>query len=159
DSTESTPAQPIVFVVDDDLSVRESLHGLVRRAGWQSESFATSLEFLSRPRPSGPSCLVLEVVLPGLDGLELQRRLLDRKEMPIVFITAHANVPTTVKAMRAGAVEFLTKPLRHDVVLQAIHGALELSRLTLRVDAEMGSLRSRYASLTPREREVMKWVA
>src|SRR5262249_23457478 len=97
--------------------------------------------------------------LPGLDGLELQRRLMDRKEMPIVFITAHANVPTTVKAMRAGAVEFLTKPLRHDVVLQAIHGALELSRLTLRVDAEMGSLRSRYASLTPREREVMKWVA
>jgi FixJ family two-component response regulator len=149
---------PMVFVVDDDVSVRESLQLLIRGAGWKVEAFATAHEFLSQPRTNVPCCLILDVVLPELDGLELQQRLIDRKVMPIVFITGLVDVAVTVQAIRAGAVEFLTKPLSHDAVLQAIQNALELSRLALRVDSEMCALKSRYATLTPREREVMKLV-
>ena len=149
----------IVFVVDDDVSVRESLELLIKSAGWQPELFASAQEFLSRPRATVPCCLVLDVTLPGLDGLELQKQLADRNEMPIVFITGHGDVPMTVQAMKAGAVEFLTKPLKHDVLVKAIHGAIERSRATLRLESEMRALRNRYKSLTPREREVMALVA
>src|ERR1700746_3475838 len=119
---------PIVFVVDDDVSVRESLELLIRAAGWQPETFASALEFQSRPRSTVPWCLVLDVTLPGLSGLELQPQLAARTEMPIIFITGHGDVPMTVQAMKAGAVEFLTKPFTNDVVLDAIAGAIERSR-------------------------------
>jgi FixJ family two-component response regulator len=145
----------IVFVVDDDVSVRESLELLIRAAGWHSETFASAQEFLSRPRTLVPSCLVLDVSLPGLNGLELQQELAERTDMPIIFITGHGSVPITVQAMKAGAVEFLTKPFRDDVLLEAIRGAIERSSAALRADSEMRALRDRYASLTPREREVM----
>ena len=148
----------IVFVVDDDVSVRESLELLIKRAGWQPELFASAPEFLSRPRAAVPSCLVLDVTLPGLDGLELQRQLADRYDVPIVFITGHADVPMSVQAMKAGAVEFLTKPFKDDVLLQAIQGAIERSRVALRLDSEMHALRNCYESLTPRERQVMALV-
>ena len=147
----------VVFVVDDDVSVRESLELLIRTAGWRPEAFASAQEFLSRPRPSVPCCLVLDVRLPGLDGLELQRRL-NRPEMPVIFITGHGDVPMTVQAMKAGAVEFLTKPFKDDVLLEAIRDALERSRATIRVESELQALRSCYASLTAREREVMALV-
>ena len=146
---------PIVFVVDDDISVRDSLELLIRTAGWQSETFASAQEFLSRPRAAVPCCLVLDVTLPGRDGLELQRQLADRTEMPIIFITGHGDVPMSVRAMKAGAVEFLTKPIKDDVLLDAIRGAIERSRSALRLDSEMRALRNCYDSLTPREREVM----
>jgi FixJ family two-component response regulator len=145
----------IVFVVDDDMSVRESLESLIRNAGWLAELFASGQEFLARPRLTVPCCLLLDVSLPGLSGLELQRQIAERTEMPIIFITGHGDVPMTVQAMKAGAVEFLTKPLRRDVLLNAIRGALERSRAALRVDAEMQAIKSCYQSLTPREREVM----
>jgi FixJ family two-component response regulator len=145
----------IVFVVDDDVSVRESLELLIRAAGWQAETFTSAQEFLARPRASIPCCLVLDVTLPGLNGLELQQQLVDRTDMPIIFITGHGDVPMSVKAMKAGAVEFLTKPFRDDVLLDAIRGAIERSRAALRQDSEMQVLRSCYASLTSREREVM----
>jgi FixJ family two-component response regulator len=145
----------IVFVVDDDVSVRESLELLIRAAGWQAETFTSAQEFLARPRATIPCCLVLDVTLPGLNGLELQQQLVDRSDMPIIFITGHGDVPMSVKAMKAGAVEFLTKPFRDDVLLDAIRGAIERSRAALRQDSEMQVLRSCYASLTPREREVM----
>ena len=148
----------IVFVVDDDVSVRESLELLIRAAGWQPETFATALEFLSRPRPTVPCCLVLDVTLPGLSGLELQQRLVERTDMPIIFITGHGDVPMTVQAMKAGAVEFLTKPFTSDVLLDAIHGAIERSRTAVHQESEMQVLRRAYASLTPREREVMACV-
>ena len=148
----------IVFVVDDDVSVRESLELLVKSAGWQSEVFASAQEFLSRPRTAVPSCLVLDVTLPGLDGLELQRRLADRNDVPIVFITGHGDVPMSVQAMKAGAVEFLTKPFKDDVLLLAIHGAIERSRVALRLESEMRALRNCHESLTPRERQVMALV-
>ena len=151
-------ATPIVYVVDDDVSVRESLELLIKHAGWKPESCASAQEFLSRPRVAVPSCLVLDVSLPGLNGLELQQRLADRTDLPIIFITGYGDVPMTVRAMKAGAVEFLTKPFRDDVLLSAIRGAIDRSRAALRRDAERRALRKCYASLTPREREVMALV-
>jgi len=149
---------PIVFVVDDDISVRESLEGLIGTAGWRSETFASAQEFLSRSRATVPSCLVLDVTLPGLDGLELQKRLGDRTDLPIVFITGHGDIPMSVRAMKAGAVEFLTKPFKDDALLDAISAAIERSRAALRQDSETRALRECYASLTAREREVMALV-
>ena len=151
-------AAPIVFVVDDDISVRESLELLLKHAGWQFETFASAHDFLSRPLAAGPCCLVLDVTLPGLNGLELQQRLAERTDMPIIFITGYGDVPMTVRAMKAGAVEFLTKPFNDDVLLDAIRHALELSRAALRQESDLQTLRTRYASLTPREREVMALV-
>ena len=148
----------VVFVVDDDVSVRESLELLIKSAGWRPETFVSAQEFLSRPRLTVPCCLVLDVSLPGLSGLDLQKQLADRTDMPIVFITGHGDVPMTVEAMKAGAVEFLTKPFNDDVLLNAIRGAIERSRDALRLDAEMQGLRNCYQSLTPREREVMALV-
>jgi FixJ family two-component response regulator len=153
-----TDVTSTVFVVDDDVSVRESLELLIRAAGWQPETFATAQDFLSRPRPSVPCCLVLDVALPGLSGLELQQRLAERTDMPIIFITGYGDVPMTVQAMKAGAVEFLTKPFTNDVLLGAIGSAIERSRTVLRDESDMRVLRAAYASLTPREREVMAWV-
>lgn len=153
------PAAPIVFVVDDDVSVRESLELMIRSEGWRPEIFESARDFLSRPPEETPSCLLLDIELPGLDGLELQERIAaDRSEMPIIFITGHADVPKTVRAMKAGAVEFLTKPLADDVLLQAIRRALERSREALGEAAELKVLRGRYASLTRSEREVMRRV-
>jgi FixJ family two-component response regulator len=148
----------MVFVVDDDVSVRESLELLIRTAGWWPETFASAQEFLSRPRPSVPSCLVLDVTLPGLNGLELQKQLAERTDMPIIFITGHGDVPMTVQAMKAGAVEFLTKPFNDDVLLNAVRGAIERSRTALQHEAQMRRLRNSYESLTPRERDVMSLV-
>ncbi|MGE5837222.1 MAG: response regulator transcription factor [Acidobacteriota bacterium] len=148
----------IVFVVDDDVSVRDSLELLIRTAGWQPEIFASAQEFLARPRPTVPCCLVLDVTLPGLSGLELQAQLAGRTEMPIIFISGHGDVPMTVQAMKAGAIEFLTKPFKDQVLLGAISGALERSRAALRKEAEMRGLRDSYSSLTPREQQVMSLV-
>jgi FixJ family two-component response regulator len=148
----------IVFVVDDDVSVRESLELLIKAAGWQPETFASAQAFLARPRPTVPCCLVLDVTLPGLSGLELQQRLVERRDMPIIFITGHGDVPMSVQAMKAGAVEFLTKPFTNDVLLDAIGGAIKRSRTAVRQEAELRVLWSAYASLTPREREVMALV-
>jgi FixJ family two-component response regulator len=147
--------RPIVFVVDDDISVRESLDLLLQTAGWRAEVFASAQDFLSHRRVTVQCCLVLDVTLPGLNGLELQQQLADRTDMPIIFITGHGDVPMSVRAMKAGAVEFLTKPFKDDVLLDAIRGAIERSRAALRLESEMQSLRTCYASLTPREREVM----
>jgi FixJ family two-component response regulator len=150
---------PIVFVVDDDVSVRESLEALIRWAGWQPETFASAQEFLSRPRVLAPSCLVLDVSLPGLNGLDLQKRVAaDRTDMPIIFITGYGDVPMTVQAMKAGAVEFLTKPFGDDVLLSAIRNAIERSQTALAHEAEIRSLCDCYASLSRREREVMTLV-
>lgn len=146
----------LVFVVDDDVSVRESLEALIRHAGWEPETFESAQEFLARPRALIPSCLVLDITLPGLNGLELQRLVAtDRSDMPIIFITGHGDVPTTVQAMKGGAIEFLTKPFSDDALLSAIQGAIERSEATLRARAEIEALEKRYASLSPREREVM----
>src|SRR6266487_4298371 len=151
---------PIVFVVDDDISVRESLELLIRNAGWQPELLATAQEFLARPRVLGPSCLVLDVTLPGLNGLELQARIAsERTDMPIIFITGHGDIPMSVQAMKAGAIEFLTKPFGDDVLLSAIRNGIECSQATLGREAEIRALRDGYASLTPRERQVMTLVA
>ena len=150
---------PIVFIVDDDVSVRESLELLVHCAGWQAESFASAQAFLDYPRVHVPNCLVLDVSLPGLNGLDLQRIVADeRTDMPIIFITGYGDVPMTVQAMKAGAIEFLTKPFQDDVLLTAIRAALERSRVALGVEAEMRVLRDRYASLSQRERQVMALV-
>src|SRR5213078_2312860 len=148
----------IVFVVDDDVSVRESLELLIRAAGWQPETFASAQTFLSHPRPTVPCCLVLDVTLPGLSGLELQQQLAGRTDMPIIFITGHGDVPMTVQAMKAGAVEFLTKPFGDDVLLTAVRNAIERSRSALSREAELRGLREAYASLSRREREVMALV-
>lgn len=151
---------PIVFVVDDDVSVRESLELLIRCEGWQPETFASAQEFLDYPRVHIPNCLVLDVSLPGLTGLDLQRLVAgERTDMPIIFITGYGDVPMTVQAMKAGAVEFLTKPFSDDVLLTAIRAALERSRVALGLEAEMRVLRDRYASLSQRERQVMLLVA
>jgi FixJ family two-component response regulator len=153
-------APPIVFVVDDDVSVRESLEALLRCEGWQPETYASASEFLARPRVQTPSCLILDVSLPGLNGLDLQKRVAaERTEMPIIFITGHGDVPMTVRAMKAGAQEFLTKPFSDDVLLAAIRQALERSRIALGREMEMQGLKDRYASLTGRERQVMALVA
>jgi FixJ family two-component response regulator len=150
---------PIVFVVDDDISVRESLELLLRCEGWEPETFASAQEFLTRPRPLVPSCLVLDVSLPGLNGLDLQKRLaLERPDMPIMFITGHGDVPTSVRAMKAGAVEFLTKPFKDNLLVDAIRKSLDRSRLALAREREMRILWNRHASLTRREREVMTLV-
>ena len=147
---------PVVFVVDDDVSVRESLELLIRCEGWQPKTFASAQEFLDYPRVLTPNCLVLDVSLPGLNGLELQSLVTGkRSDMPIIFITGHGDVPMTVQAMKAGAVEFLTKPFNDDVLLAAIRAALERSRVALGLEAEMRGLRDRYASLSQRERQVM----
>ena len=147
---------PIVFIVDDDVSVRESLELLIRCEGWRPETFASAQEFLDYPRVLVPNCLVLDVSLPGLNGLDLQGLVAgERTDMPIIFITGHGNVPMTVQAMKAGAVEFLTKPFNDDVLLTAIRAALERSQVALSLEAEMRVLRERYASLSQRERQVM----
>src|SRR4030088_1565434 len=152
-------ATPIVFVVDDDVSVRKSLELLIDSAGWQPETFASAQEFLSRPRVLAPSCLVLDVALPDLNGLELQKRVaVDRIEMPIIFISGYGDVPMTVQAMKAGAVEFLTKPFGDDVLLSAIRHAIERRQTVLGNEAEIQALRDCYESLTRREREVMALV-
>ena len=150
---------PIVFVVDDDISVRESLELLIRCAGWQPETFSSGQEFLTRPRTLVPSCLVLDFSLPGLNGLELQKLIaVERTDMPIIFITGYRDVPMTVQAMKAGAVEFLTKPFSDDALLSAIRAALEHSRVALSRGAEMRVIQDRYASLSCRERQVMALV-
>ena len=149
---------PVVFVVDDDLRVRESLESLLQTAGWQPVSFGSAKEFLAHPRTLAPSCLVLDVTLPDLSGLELQRLLANRTELPIIFITGLLDVPTTVRAMKAGAIEFLTKPFSDEVLFIAVERALEYSRTTLSEEAETQVLRARYASLSPRESEVMALV-
>jgi FixJ family two-component response regulator len=147
---------PIVFVVDDDVSVRESLELLIRHAGWRAETFAFAQEFLARPRVVAPSCLILDISLPDLNGLDLQKRIApDRIDMPIIFITGYGDVPMTVQAMKAGAVEFLTKPFGEEVLLSAIRHAIERSRTSLDHEADSKTLRNCYASLTNREREVM----
>jgi FixJ family two-component response regulator len=156
--SESQP-RPIVFIVDDDVSVRESLELLIQDAGWQPETFASATSFLRRPRAQVPSCLLLDVSLPDLNGLELQQRIAeDRADMPIIFITGHGDVPMTVRAMKAGAVEFLTKPLDDDALLGAISHALDQSRAALGHAAGIREIRERYESLSRREREVMALV-
>ena len=153
------PVRPIVFVVDDDVSVRESLELLIGTAGWHPELFASAQAFLDHPPASVPNCLVLDISLPGLNGLELQKRVTaERSEMPIIFITGHGDVPKTVQAMKAGAIEFLTKPFADDVLLGAIRQALERSRISLGQAAEIFALKECYSSLTQREQQVMKLV-
>ena len=147
--------KPTVFVVDDDVSVRESLKLLIESAGWQSETFASGQEFLARPRVPVPSCLVLDVVLPDLNGCDLQKLMADRADMPIIFITGHSDVPTTVRAMKAGAVDFFTKPFVNDVLLSAIRNAINRSCAALGDAEHMRTLRDSYALLSRREREVM----
>jgi len=154
-----TTAKPIVFVVDDDVWLRESLETLIKDEGWQPETFASAQEFLDYPPTFSPSCLVLDICLPGLNGLELQKRVaVERTDMPIIFITGHGDIPMSVGAMKAGAVEFLTKPFNDTVLLAAIRQALERSRKALSQEEERHELRDRYASLTPRERDVMTLV-
>ncbi|MBP0595037.1 response regulator transcription factor [Paraburkholderia sp. LEh10] len=155
----SAHVTPVVFVVDDDVSVRESLQAMIRFAGLSAETYACAHDFLGRPRTMVPNCLVLDVSLPDLSGLDLQNLIAsERTDMPIIFITGYGNVPTTVRAMKAGAVEFLTKPFDAQVLLEAIRHAIERSRATLVEEVRMQSLRDRYASLSPREREVMALV-
>ena len=150
---------PIVFIVDDDISVRESLELLIQNEGCQAETFASAQEFLDHPRVALPSCLILDVSLPGLNGLELQQRVAaERTDMPIIFITGHGDIPMTVRAMKAGAIEFLTKPFSDEALLNAIRQALQRSRLALSHEAEIRQLRNYYALLTPRERQVMALV-
>src|ERR1700694_4188354 len=151
-----TPAgAPTVFVIDDDAAVRASIQGLLKSVGLRSETFGTAQEFLRSKRPDGPSCLVLDVRLPGVNGLDFQRELAAAGiRIPIIFITGHGDIPMTVKAMKSGAVEFLTKPFRHQDLLDAIHQALDRDRITLKRESDLADLRRRYGSLTPREREV-----
>jgi FixJ family two-component response regulator len=154
-----SPDTPIVFVVDDDISVRESLEILICCAGWRSEVFATAKEFLARPRVFVPSCLVLDVSLPDLNGLDLQKRIAtDRIDMPIIFITGHGDVPMTVRAMKEGAVDFLTKPFDDEVLLGAIRNSIARSNIALIQEVKVRALRAGYASLSTREREVMELV-
>ena len=151
-----TPAAATVFVVDDDAFVRAAIQGMLKSVGLRSEIFATPQEFLRCKRPDGPSCLVLDVRLPGVNGLEFQRELAGAGvHIPIIFITGHGDIPMTVKAMKSGAVEFLTKPFRDQDLLDAIHQALDRDRVTREQQGELTGLRKRYDSLTPREREVM----
>jgi FixJ family two-component response regulator len=151
--------KPIVFVVDDDISVRESLELLIRFAGWQPETFASAGAFLEHPRTTMPNCLVLDISLPDLNGLELQKLIAsERTDMPIIFITGHGDVPITVQAMKGGAVEFLTKPFDDEVLLNAIRHAIRRSAAVLDDQAEVTALRSNYESLTPREQDVLRLV-
>ena len=149
---------PTVLIIDGDISVRESLTLLVRTAGWVPEGFASAEEFLSRPRATVPCCLILDLALPALGGLELQKRLAGRPDMPIIFITGHKDVPMTVQAMKAGAVEVLTKPVNDLGLSDAIRAAIDRSRAALRHDSEMRMLANCYSSLTLRERDVMTLV-
>jgi FixJ family two-component response regulator len=152
-------AASIVFVVDDDISVRESLELLIRSEGWQPETFSSAQDFLVRSRTPVPSCLLLDISMPGLNGLELQQRLaVEHPDVPIIFITGYGDVPKTVQAMKAGAVEFLTKPFKDDVLLSAVRQALERSRVALGRQEEIKELWDRYSSLSAREREVMALV-
>jgi len=152
-------ATPVVFVVDDDISVRESLELLIRFAGWQPQTFASAQEFLARERPAVASCLVLDVSLPDLNGLDLQERVsLDQDCLPIIFITGYGDVPMTVRAMKAGAVEFLTKPFDDEALLNAIRHAIQRSGAALSHQAELRTIRECYALLSGREREVMALV-
>src|SRR5580658_1729518 len=155
-----TESPSIVLVVDDDISVRESLELLLRHEGLQVETFVSAQDFLGRPPVTVPSCLVLDVSLPGLNGLDLQKRIaVERHEMPIIFITGHGNIPITVQAMKAGAVEFLTKPFRDEILLNAVRHALVRSKALLDRSAEILALKTRYSCLSAREREVMTLVA
>jgi FixJ family two-component response regulator len=155
----TTAAAPMVFVIDDDDLVRAAIQGMLKSVGLRSETFATAPEFLRRKRPDGPSCLVLDVRLPGVNGLDFQHQLVDAGiRIPIIFITGHGDIPMTVKAMKSGAVEFLTKPFRDQDLLDAIHLALERDRATRQQQSELTELRNRYDSLTAREREVMSLV-
>ncbi|HTS05498.1 MAG TPA: response regulator [Candidatus Eisenbacteria bacterium] len=150
---------PIVFIVDDDVSVRESLELLVRNENWKPETFSSAQEFLKHPRTPIPSCLVLDLSLPDLNGLELQKQLVvEHIDMPIIFITAHGDIPKSVQAMKAGALEFLTKPLDNETLVGAVRKALERSSLMIAQEVEMRELRDRYAALTPREQQVMALV-
>ena len=157
-SSATPQAAPTVFVVDDDISVRESLELLIGFAGWRPETFASAREFLARPRAFTPSCLVLDVSLPDLSGLDVQELVADRVDMPVIFITGHGDIPTTVRAMKAGAVEFLTKPFDDEVLLGAIRHAIERSAEALGQEAELQARRDCYESLTLRERQVMALV-
>jgi len=148
-----------VFVVDDDISIRESLEALLRKAGWCVETFVSAQDFLARPPVSVPNCLVLDVALPGLNGLDLQKRVVvERPGMPIIFLTGHGDIPMTVQAMKAGAVEFLTKPFKGEVLLQSVRNAVERSKALLGREEEIQTLKARYADLTSRERDVMALV-
>jgi FixJ family two-component response regulator len=152
----TTPGAPTVFVVDDDAAVRASIQGLLKSVGLRSACFGTALEFLQSQRPDAPSCLVLDVRLPGVNGLDFQHELADAGiRIPVIFITGHGDIPMTVKAMKSGAVEFLTKPFRHQDLLDAIHQALDRDRVMRQQESELAELRQRYRSLTAREREVM----
>jgi FixJ family two-component response regulator len=150
--------RPIVYVIDDDVSVRESLELLIQTAGWQPETYASAQAFLSRPQPTVPCCLVLDVTLPGLSGLELQKQLAGRTYMPIIFITGHGNVPMSVRAMKGGALDFLQKPFHDQELLDAIQRALAHSRSARLDEAERASIERRLATLTPRELEVLRLV-
>jgi FixJ family two-component response regulator len=155
----TTATVPTVFVVDDDDQVRASIQGMLKSVGLRSETFGTPQEFLSSKRPDGPSCLVLDVRLPGVNGLDFQHQLVDAGiRIPVIFITGHGDIPMTVKAMKSGAVEFLTKPFRDQDLLDAIHQALDRDRMLRQQQSELGELRKRYELLTAREREVMALV-
>lgn len=156
----TTTTTPVVYVVDHDISVRESIEWLIETSGWDAETFASAEEFLERPRTLASSCLILDVSLPDLSGLDVQRRMaIERPEMPVIFITGHEDVRLTVRAMKAGAIEFLVKPLGDALLVEAIRLALDSSRMTLEREAKLRALRDSFASLTPREREVMLLVA
>jgi FixJ family two-component response regulator len=158
-SGSSVDREATVYIVDDDLSVRESLESMIRHSGFRAEVFSSARAFLGRPRAEGPSCLILDVTLPDLNGLELQQCIaVEQTSMPIIFITGHGDVPMSVRAMKAGAFEFLTKPLADDVLLSSIRNAIARSHNALGKDAALQSLRDRYSSLTKREREVMELV-
>ncbi len=152
-------SKPVIAIVDDDASVREGLHSLIRSAGWRAQVFASAQEFLDRRGPYAPSCVVLDLEMPGPSGLELQKRMAEAElEIPIVFLTGHGNIPASVQAMKAGAIEFLTKPVDEEELLRAIGEALERDRLSRQAHAERRDLESRYETLTAREREVMQQV-
>lgn len=157
-SATADAATPVVFVVDDDVSVRESLESLIADAGWRPQAYASAADFLDRQDHAVPSCLVLDLSLPDLNGLEVQRRIADRADLPVIFITGNGDIPTTVQAMKAGAIEFLTKPFVPDQLLAMIRNALRRSAVTLGQEAELRALRTRYETLTERERQVMTLV-
>jgi FixJ family two-component response regulator len=155
----NSPDSAMVFVIDDDAGVRQSIQGLLKSVGLLSDSFGTAQEFLARERSDSPSCLVLDIRLPGISGLDFQRQLADAGvHIPIIFITGHGDIPMTVRAMKSGAVEFLTKPFRDQDLLDAIYQALDRDLVTRQHESELAELRKRYESLTPREREVMRLV-
>ena len=155
----TSPESAMVFVIDDDTAVRESIQGLLKSVGLRSNSFGTAQDFLTSERSDGPSCLVLDIRLPGINGLDFQRQLADAGvRIPIIFITGHGDIPMTVRAMKSGAVEFLTKPFRDQDLLDAINQALDRDRVTRQHESELAKVRKLYESLTPREREVMRLV-